>query len=125
LEFPKYTISIANVFFWIFITLILFVILLLTYRFVPHIKLKFLQILPGTLFSLGGSFLLTYGFSTYVSKSVRYSALYGSISSVLMLLIWMYFIGILIIFGAELNSSIMELRRKRYSGTQGGELPNT
>lgn len=112
------TISVANSVIWLLVVVILFFVILLTYYFLPDIRIRLSAHVPGTLFSLIGNLALTYGISKYVSSSVSFSVLYGSISSVIMLLLWMYFSGNILLLGAELNSALLNLltSRKKISG---------
>ena len=61
-------------------------------------------ILATTLFVLG-----TVGFNTYISNFSRYNVLYGSIGTLIILLLWIWIVAILILAGNDLNSGI---RRK-------------
>ena len=59
------------------------------------------SILATTLFVLG-----TVGFNTYISNFSRYNALYGSIGTLIILLLWIWIVAILILAGNDLNSGI-------------------
>ena len=52
-------------------------------------------------------------YSLYVDKIAHYSTLYGSIGTVIVLLIWLYLGAVTLIMGAELNGTIISLRRDR------------
>ena len=43
-------------------------------------------------------------FSFYVGEFANYSAMYGSIGGIIILMIWFYLTGIMIILGGELNA---------------------
>lgn len=58
-------------------------------------------ILATTLFVLG-----TVGFNLYISNFSKYNALYGSIGTLIILLLWIWIIAILILTGNDLNSGI-------------------
>ena len=58
-------------------------------------------ILATTLFVLG-----TVGFNAYISNFSRYNVLYGSIGTLIILLLWIWVVAILILAGNDLNSSI-------------------
>ena len=58
-------------------------------------------ILATTLFVLG-----TVGFNAYISNFARYNVLYGSIGTLIILLLWIWIIAILILAGNDLNSGI-------------------
>lgn len=71
------------------------------------------QSLPGALLAVAGIFLATLGFSFYVANFSRYSLLYGSIGTVMMLLLWLYLIALLLILGGEVNHLLIQRRRDR------------
>ena len=50
----------------------------------------------------------------YVDNFAHYSVLYGSIGTVIVLLIWLYMSAAILILGAELNGTIMSLRREQW-----------
>ena len=58
-------------------------------------------ILATTLFVLG-----TVAFNTYISNFSRYNVLYGSIGTLIILLLWIWIVAILILAGNDLNSGI-------------------
>ncbi|MDQ3144612.1 MAG: YihY/virulence factor BrkB family protein [Pseudomonadota bacterium] len=61
---------------------------------------------PGSLFTALLSLLLTIGFGFYVTRLTDYSATYGSIAAIVMLLTWMYLTAYVFLFGAELNAEL-------------------
>lgn len=64
---------------------------------------------PGTLLATTLFVLGTVGFNTYISNFSRYNVLYGSIGTLIILLMWIWIVAILILTGNDLNSGI---RRK-------------
>ncbi len=69
-----------------------------------------MKVLPGAVF---GSILFTVVsgiFSFFISSSVKYSAVYGSLASVIILMLWLYILGNIIIIGALLNKKLTEHR---------------
>ena len=66
---------------------------------------------PGTLAALGGWMAISYLYSLYVDRVAHYSALYGSIGAVIVLLIWLYLGALTLIMGAEFNGTVVSLRR--------------
>ena len=68
---------------------------------------------PGTLAALAAWMVLSLLYSLYVDKIAHYSTLYGSIGTVIVLLIWLYLGAVTLIMGAELNGTIISLRRDR------------
>ena len=52
----------------------------------------------------------TLGFNYYVSNFSQYNALYGSIGTIIILMLWIYFNSIILLIGFELNASIYNAR---------------
>ena len=72
-------------------------------------------ILATTLFVLG-----TVGFNVYISNFSRYNVLYGSIGTLIILLLWIWIVAILILAGNDLNSGI----RRNVDRTSDSEIAN-
>ena len=88
----------------------LFVMLAFMYYFVPNRKMKWRNVLPGTVFSVVGWIILTLGFSFYINHFGRYSLIYGSLGAIIVLMLWLYLVGILLVLGGELNDIVEELK---------------
>lgn len=74
------------------------------YTLMPYQRLTWREQLPGLLVSV---FLIELGkslFVWYVETAANYSAVYGSVSSIIVLLIWLYFSARVVLFGAEVIS---------------------
>lgn len=72
-------------------------------------------ILATTLFVLG-----TVGFNVYISNFTSYNVLYGSIGTLIILLLWIWVVAILILAGNDLNSGI----RRSADRTSDSEIAN-
>ena len=70
---------------------------------------EFVIFSPGTILATTLFVLGTVGFNTYISNFSKYNVLYGSIGTLIILLLWIWVIAILILTGNDLNSGI---RRK-------------
>ncbi len=74
------------------------------YTLLPYQRLPWRDLLPGLLVATA---LLETGkwlFVWYVETAADYSAVYGSVSSIIVLLIWLYFSARVVLFGAEVIS---------------------
>lgn len=85
---------------------------LLLYRAIPNKPLKFRNVFVGALFATVASFLVSQLFSFYVGRFANYSALYGSISGIIVILLWLYFISNILMLGVELNAVLYEMDEK-------------
>ena len=72
------------------------------------------NIWPGTLSSMVSWMLLSLLYSLYVERYANYSLLYGSIGTVIVLLIWLYMSSMTLIMGAELNGTLISLRKDQW-----------
>lgn len=113
----KWMVNMLSTWRWVTLCVILFLILALMYKTVPHKKVRFLAIIPGTLFALAGFLALTVGFSLYVNYFLRSSAFYGgTIGAMLLLMLWIYFASVILVMGAELNSALESMPRRAKAG---------
>lgn len=92
--------------FILFITLTMFFSLL--YRFLPQKKphLKFIKQLPGALGAAAGWIIFTFIYSVYIENFSNYSYVYGSLTAVVFLMLWLYFCMNIFMFGAQLNKML-------------------
>ncbi len=75
-----------------------------------HKKWKFIS--PGSILATFLMIVFTAGFSYYVSNFSNYNELYGSISTVLILMLLIYFNSLVLLIGFELNVSITSLKHE-------------
>jgi len=88
---------------WGIAIVVLTSILLLLYHFAPNKKLPFRHILPGALTASLLWLLISLAFSFYVSHFGSYSKTYGSIGGLIILMVWFYLTGMILMIGAEIN----------------------
>lgn len=86
--------------------LLVFVVFLIMYVAAPNIRVKLKSVVPGTIFTTVMFLLASWGFSIYVSGFSNYTATYGSIAGVIILIFWLYITGVIIILGAQINAII-------------------
>ncbi len=89
----------------------------LIYYFAPDLRNKRWHWLsPGAAIGILGWFAASLGFRAYLHYFPSFSAAYGSLGAVIVLLTWFYVTGLILLAGAEINSSIqssiMEKRLK-------------
>ena len=101
-------IDIKNVFLLLFAT----VIFALIYRFMPGNEIPLSQHLPGAVVSSLGWFLFSYAFSVYVDDFSGFSNMYGSLTALILLMLWLYFGMYITLIGAEFNQLLVKRREK-------------
>lgn len=88
--------------------ILLVVLLSLVYKFIPYKKVKFKSVLPGSILSTIGCIASSFIFSAYVNyKSDYYFNIYGSLSGIFILLLWVYMTSFIFILGAEINAFLV------------------
>ncbi|MFC3758129.1 YihY/virulence factor BrkB family protein [Chryseobacterium tructae] len=95
-----------------FVSFPLFYFILLTlFYWLGTVKItRFRQAIPGAILTTVLFFLTTYIFAIYVKDIARYNVLYGSIGSMILLMVWVNVNVYLLLFGNELNMAIRKLR---------------
>ncbi|HAV03066.1 MAG TPA: YihY/virulence factor BrkB family protein [Chryseobacterium sp.] len=98
-----------------FISFPLFYLILLTlFYWVGCLKITtFRQALPGAILTTILFVVVTYFFAIYVRNFARYNVLYGSIGSIILVMIWVNINIILILLGNELNIAIKKVRLEK------------
>ncbi|MEI2665354.1 YihY/virulence factor BrkB family protein [Rossellomorea sp. LJF3] len=91
---------------WAITPIILFIIFVGLYYFAPSKRIKCLSAFPGAIFATLGWVLASLAFSYYVGSFGNYSATYGSIGGIIVLMIWFYLTGIIIMIGGEINALV-------------------
>ena len=79
------------------------------YRFGPDVNMKWVFIMPGAVTASVLIVLTTFGFSYYVSNFGSYNKVYGSIGTLIALMIWINLISLLLIIGFEMNVALYHL----------------
>ena len=82
-------------------------------------------LLPGTFFTSVGIALATVYFSIFIRGSAKYSLVYGSLASIVLLLLWLYMCGNLLMIGVIINSMIHKKRRRVVPFSAVNEQNNT
>lgn len=76
---------------------------LLLYKFLPNRKIKMIRELPGAVFTAVGWMLVSWVFSVYLDVFNGFSSMYGSLTTIVILMLWLYFCMYSILLGGEVN----------------------
>ncbi|UFH52850.1 YihY/virulence factor BrkB family protein [Spirosoma sp. KNUC1025] len=87
--------------------------ILVIYRYGPNVTLKWIFIIPGAVTASVLIVLTTLGFSYYVSNFGSYNKLYGSIGTLIALMIWINLISLLLIIGFDMNIALYNLEGEK------------
>jgi membrane protein len=83
--------------------IILIIFFLIIYVVIPNRKAKILNELPGAMICAAGWMGFSYAFSYYIDNFSNYSTTYGSLTAIVLFMLWMYFCMYLMFIGAEFN----------------------
>jgi membrane protein len=101
------TASSARTLGWVVATAFLSLLFALIYYFGPDVKVsRWRWLTPGAAFGMLGWVLGSLGLRVYVHYFNNYSATYGSLGTVIILLTWFYLSGLMLLLGGEINSEI-------------------
>jgi membrane protein len=89
---------------------IMFAVFVCIYHFAPNKRLKIRDVASGALFTTVGWQLASYGFSYYVNNIGNFTATYGGLGAIIVLMLWFYLIALIIILGGILNATLNALR---------------
>lgn len=95
---------------WIIVILLLFLAISFLYYFAPAKKRDFRFFSPGSTMATILFILTSLGFSAYVNNFGLYNKFYGSLGTLLVIMLWLYLNSIAILIGFELNVSIRDAR---------------
>lgn len=102
---------------WVLVISVPFLILSQMYQHLPNVRLKFREILPGTFFSYFGWIGISFLFSFFIQNFSNISLVYGSLAAVVVLMIWFYVTGMILMLGGEVNSITRDYRTRRMQMT--------
>jgi membrane protein len=95
-----------NVLRWPIVFAIMAAAMALVYYFAPDVEQEWVWLTPGSVLATLGWVLASLGFRYYIVNFGNYTATYGAIGGVMVLLLWLYISGLAVLAGAELNSEI-------------------
>jgi membrane protein len=89
---------------WVVAIVVMAAVLAGLYRVAPNKHYPFKHVIPGAIFATVVWQLISLGFSFYVSNFGNYSATYGSIGGVIVLMLWLFLTGLALVLGGEINA---------------------
>jgi membrane protein len=78
------------------------------YYSMPSTKVRYREIIPGSIFASIGLLLVTWIYSLYVDQIMNYDILYGSLANLVALMFWFYFLAWVLCLGMLFNKVWMD-----------------
>jgi membrane protein len=91
---------------WALLGILYFVTISILYRYGPANPKKWKFFSAGSWLATVLAFLTIWGFSFYINNFGSYNKLYGSIGTLIVIMIWLYLNSLILLVGFELNASI-------------------
>src|ERR1700761_9244299 len=95
---------------WVVIIPLFYLAIACIYKYGPAVHKRWNLFSPGTLLATFLTILITLAFSYWVNKFGNYNKVYGSIGTVMILMLLVYFNSLVLLIGYELNVSIYHLK---------------
>lgn len=95
---------------WLISPLLIFGVFVGLYYLAPNLSIKCVTVLPGAIFAAVGWIVVSLGFSFYVNNFGNYSATYGSIGGIIVMMVWFYLSAMIILVGGEINALKNDLK---------------
>lgn len=95
---------------WIFIVGLIFSSYAFIYRYAPSTTRRWNLVSPGAVVATFLSILVTIGFTAFVNNFGRYNILYGSIGTIMVIMIMIFLNSLVVLIGFEINLSINTLK---------------
>lgn len=102
-NFIAYVIQLTR---WSLLGILYFVTISILYKYGPAHAKRWKFFSAGSCLATILAFLTIWGFSFYINNFSSYNKVYGSISTLIVLMIWLYLNSLILLVGFELNASV-------------------
>lgn len=109
LSLPPQTEILFQVLRWVISIVVMSIVLAFLYKFAPNKQFPFKEVIVGAFIATVLWQVVSLGFSFYVSNFGSYNKTYGSLGGLIVLMLWFFLTGLILVVGAEINA----LRHKK------------
>ena len=88
---------------WIIVFAALLLGFALIYYLAPNVDQKFKWVSPGSILGTAALVAASLALQVYVQNFGSYDATYGGLGAVIVLMLWLYIVGLVLLLGSELN----------------------
>ena len=90
---------------------LLFVFTMMIYKFLPNHIVQLRIQLMGAAFSAVGWMIVTWIFSVYLDIFKGFSSMYGSLTTIVLIMLWLYFCMYILLLGGEVNMILRDMEQ--------------
>ncbi|HKT34893.1 MAG TPA: YihY/virulence factor BrkB family protein [Nitrospira sp.] len=113
-----------NVLQWPLIVGLMLIVVAALYHLCPDRRYRrWRWITPGSVFAVVMWLIVSLGFKAYVDNFGDYNKVYGSIAGVIVLMLWFYWSGMVLLLGGEINAEIEEAAAERKAEVEHRRTP--
>jgi membrane protein len=96
---------------WIIVIALFLIAISFLYYYAPAVRRKWKFISAGSTFATIMAVLTSIGFANFVNHFGKYNKVYGSIGTLIVIMLWIYFNSLILLLGFELNASIDQAKK--------------
>lgn len=111
--FPDFFLSFWNILRWVVAFVAVTLVHDVFYYVAPNVDLPFKWVTPGGLTATFLILIASVALSFYVGNLGRYDQLYGQLGTVIVLMLWIYLTGFMVILGLEINATLSRMVEER------------
>ncbi len=108
-DFALWTLIISR---WLIVLALIFFAISFIYFLAPANEKFYKFFSPGSILASFLGVVLLVGFDAYITNFTSYNLLYGSIGTIIVMLVWLFFNSFVLLLGFELNVSIYKAKQK-------------
>ena len=91
---------------------LLFVFTMMIYKFLPNLIVQLKVQLMGAAFSAVGWMIVSWIFSVYLNIFKGFSSMYGSLTTIVLIMLWLYFCMYILLLGGEVNVILRDMEQE-------------
>ena len=114
IKIPELFAKMSTLFGWVIYLVLINIVIGSLYVFLPNRRIRYTEVIPGTIIALIGWSIISRGFSFFIANFSNISVIYGSLTAVIILMIWLYLSSTILMIGGEINSLLIEYKAGRW-----------
>ena len=85
---------------------------MMIYKFLPNHIVQLKVQLMGAAFSAVGWMIVSWIFSVYLDIFKGFSSMYGSLTTIVLIMLWLYFCMYILLFGGDVNVILQDMEQE-------------
>lgn len=98
---------------WPFVFFMIFFVIKVIYTVAPNVNIPSSSVNKGALFTAIVWVVSTYAFSFYVTKLANFSRFYGTLSNIIIMMIWIYWLCYIFVYGMTINEDKLNEKEEK------------